>query len=361
LARNTIGKHFSVTSFGESHGEAVGAVIDGCPAGLELDMAAIQKQMDRRRPGQSNITTQRKETDAVRILSGIFQNKTTGSPICMLLENEDARSQDYDALAKVYRPGHADFTYDTKYGFRDHRGGGRSSARITAGWVAAGAIAEQFLQKKTSISIVAFVDRVHQISAQFQDQNITRELVDSSAVRCPDPVASAAMEKAILEAKENGDSLGGSITCIVYNCPAGIGEPVFGKLHAELGKAMLSINAVKGVEFGDGFASTYRKGSENNDAFVGSEKGITTATNHSGGIQGGISNGQNIVFRIGFKPTSTIAQTQQTVDKEGNSVELNAGGRHDPCVLPRAVPIVEALTAIILADLFLENESAKCQ
>jgi chorismate synthase len=359
LANNTLGKIFTATSFGESHGPAIGVVIDGCPAGLELDMEALQRQLDRRKPGQSNITTQRKEADTAKILSGVFENTTTGSPICILIENQDSKTSDYDALKNVYRPSHADFTYDTKYGSRDHRGGGRSSARVTAGWVAAGAIAEQLLQKKSEISIVAYVDRVHSITSEVNHIDLNRMLVDASTVRCPDLSASVIMETAIAEAKKDGDSLGGSITCVVRNCPAGIGEPVFGKLHAQLGRAMLSINAVKGTEFGDGFASSYRKGSENNDAFENTENGIGTTTNRSGGIQGGISNGEDIVFRIAFKPTATIAKNQNTVDSSGNSIELSASGRHDPCVLPRAVPIVEAMTALVLVDLLLENELAK--
>ncbi len=358
MARNTIGGIFRVTSFGESHGKAIGVVIDGCPAGLAIDHSALQKQLDRRRPGQSEFTTQRNETDEVQILSGVFENQTTGSPIALLIPNKDARPEDYDALKTVYRPGHADFTYDAKDGFRDHRGGGRSSARITAGWVAAGAIAEQLLEAETDISIVAFVNRVHNLSLTEIPDKLNRELIDSSAVRCPDKEISAQIENRIQQAKADGDSLGGSITCVVKNCPVGLGEPVFGKLSAELGRAMFSINAVKAVEFGDGIASTYRKGSENNDAFVGDDTGVHTATNRSGGIQGGISNGEDIIFQVHFKPTATISKTQQTVDSSGNNISLSAAGRHDPCVLPRAVAIVEGLTAIVLADLWLENKIA---
>ncbi|MBS3913874.1 MAG: chorismate synthase [Bacteroidetes bacterium] len=357
MARNTLGKILSITSFGESHGPAVGVVIDGFPAGFQIDEAAMYQQLSRRKPGQSEVTTNRKEEDKPVILSGIFEGITTGSPICIIIENKDQKPADYEKLKNVIRPGHADYTYNQKYGVRDYRGGGRSSARITAGWVVAGALADQFLQKK-GIEILAFVDRIYNIqAATIAPEN--RKQVDKSVVRCPDLKASKEMENAIAEAKSQGDSLGGSITCIIRNCPVGLGEPVFGKLHAKLGKAMLSINAVKGVEFGDGFASTYKKGSENNDVFFKDGEEIHTRSNHSGGMLGGISNGEEIYFKVGFKPASSIAKTQESVDVSGNKIDLNIEGRHDPCVLPRAVPIVEALTAVVLMDLWLENQLSK--
>ena len=359
MARNSIGRLFTVTSFGESHGEAIGAIIDGCPAGLEISNEAIQNQLNRRRPGQSKITTPRIESDEFQILSGLYEGKTTGSPICIIIPNSGQKSSDYDTLKDVYRPGHADFTYIQKYEHRDHRGGGRSSARVTAGWVAAGNIAEQFLQHQTNIEILAWVDSIYTIQSNVDDNTVTRDIIDKSPVRCPDPNAAALMLTAIEEAKEQGDSLGGTITCIVRNCPQGLGEPVFGKLQAEIGHAMLNINAVKGIEFGTGFNATQKKGSENNDSFIAKGDRIGTHSNNAGGMLGGISNGETISFRIAFKPTSSIKITQDTVDVTGQRTTIQIDGRHDPCVLSRAVPIIESMTAIVLADLFLENKLAK--
>lgn len=359
MAANKIGNLFTVTSFGESHGPGIGAVIDGVPAGITIDFDAIKLQLDRRRPGQSHISTARNETDSFDILSGIYENKTLGSPVCIWIPNKDQKPEDYNKLSHVYRPGHADFTYDTKYGFRDPRGGGRSSARITAAWVAAGSIAELGLNKiHPEISIIAWVSQVHKVKAEFNIPK-NRQEVDQNPVRCHDIKAAGLMEEAIIAAKEAGDSLGGVITCVVTGCPAGIGEPVFQKLQARLGEAMLNLNAVKGISFGSGFDSAEFKGSELNDAFINEKGIIKTSTNYSGGIQGGISNGMQIIFQIVFKPTSTIGSTQQTVDDNGNETQLNAKGRHDPCVLPRAVPIVEALTAITLFDLVLIQRISK--
>lgn len=358
MAENTLGKLFRMTSFGESHGIATGVVIDGLPAGFKPDMESLQRQLDRRRPGQSPLTTQRNEQDMPEIISGIYEGKTTGSPVCLIIANHDQRSKDYDPFADKYRPGHADYTYDAKYGIRDPRGGGRSSARITAGWVAAGAMAEQVLQQYIpGLTITAWVSQVHDIKAK----DITpanRDEVDQSPVRCPDNLASEQIIQAIEQARHEGDSLGGLITCRISHCPAGMGEPVFGKLHARLGHAMLSINAVKGISFGDGFDAVRLKGSEMNDAFVKKHDGsIGTRTNHSGGIQGGISNGEDILFTIAFKPTSTISKDQDTVNRAGDTTAISGTGRHDPCVLPRAVPIVEALAAATLLDLWLENNA----
>lgn len=358
MARNSLGKNFSVTSFGESHGPAIGVVIDGIPAGFTPDLSKVQQQLNRRKPGQSALTTQRTETDEFKILSGLFEGKTTGSPLTLIIENQNAKSADYEALKNVYRPSHADYTYEVKYGFRDYRGGGRSSARITAGWVAAGAIAEQYLQQFYHIEILAFVNRIYNIVSEFNDlSGLSRNYIDRNAVRCPDDDAVKRMIEAIEQAKEEKDSLGGSILCIANNLPAGLGEPVFGKLQAELGKAMLSIPAVKGIEFGEGIASTYLKGSQNNDAIALQDDKITTLTNRSGGLTGGISNGEPLFFTTYFKPVSSIGQSQQTVDRQGNNVSLKIEGRHDPCVLPRAVPIIESLAAIVLLDLILESKS----
>ncbi len=358
MAGNTFGKLFQITTFGESHGEANGVVIDGCPAGLAVDINYVQQQLDRRRPGQSAITTQRKESDTVKFISGIFEGKTLGSPIAAIIPNEDHRSGDYDALKDVYRPSHADYTYQQKYGIRDHRGGGRSSARETACRVVAGSIAELFL-KTEGIEIIAFVSSVGKIDSNFDFDNLSRDLVDLSLVRCPDLEISGLMEQAINEAKTSGDSLGGIITCVVRNCPVGLGEPVFDRLQADLAKAMLSINAVKGFEYGSGFAGTHLKGSEHNDAFVSENGEVRTQTNHSGGIQGGISNGMDIYFRVAFKPTATISKPQDTLDVYGSAFTLAATGRHDPCVVPRAVPIVEAMTALVLADHLLRKRLSR--
>lgn len=333
----------------------IGVMIDGCPAGIILDTGFIRQMLHYRKPGQSKITTSRKEDDAFSIVSGIFDDKTTGAPICILIKNKDHKSDEYDAIKNVYRPSHADFTYEKKYGIRDHRGGGRSSARITAGWVAAGAIAEQILENSYGLQILAFVNKVHTIRMP-ENLEFDKEHIYAADVRCPHRKTALLMEEAILKAAQEGDSLGGTIQCIINNCPFGIGEPVFGKLNAQLAHAMMSINAVKGIEFGRGFDITNYKGSEMNDAFVIKEQHIGTASNNSGGIQGGISNGEPIVFTVAFKPTATIKKSQETVNSAMESLSLETSGRHDPCVLPRAVPIVEAMAALVLLDLILENQ-----
>lgn len=360
MSGNITGRIFRFISFGESHGPGVGVVIEGIKSGVAIDMNAIQNQLSRRRPGQSSITTSRNESDELQVLSGLYQGKTLGSPVCFFIANKDHRPEDYSDLETVYRPGHADFTYDAKYGFRDPRGGGRSSARITAGWVAAGSLAEQLLKLETNMDIVAWVSQVGEIELKHRDNNWSRNEVDSSPVRCPDIQTAASIQLLIGQAQQAGDSLGGIITCVVKNCPAGLGEPVFEKLQTRLGAAMLSINAVKGIEFGDGFASATMRGSEFNDSIIsGNENRIQTLTNHSGGIQGGISNGNDIVFKVVFRPTSTISVSQNTITNEGKSTELKAQGRHDPCVLPRAVPIVESMTAAVLYDLWLMQKNAR--
>ena len=342
---------FRVTTFGESHGPALGVVVDGCPPRLPIDAAAIQAALDRRRPGQSRLVSQRKETDQVELLSGVLDGLALGTPIAMVIRNQDARSKDYDEMSRVYRPSHADYTYDAKYGIRAVAGGGRASARETAGRVAAGAIAEQLLARRHGVEIVAWVDEVHTIAAAVEDTQVTRAAVDANDVRCPDAAAAAAMIERIEQARKAGDSVGGVIRAVARNVPAGWGEPVFDKLEADLAKAMLSIPAVKGVENGSGFAGTRLMGSEHNDLFYRRDDGsIGTRTNRSGGVQGGISNGEPITLRIAFKPTATIMQPQDTVDRDGNATVLQPKGRHDPCVLPRAVPIVEAMFALVLAD-----------
>jgi len=353
MAGNSIGKLFTLTTFGESHGVAIGGVIDGCPAGLQLDIEAIQKELSRRKPGQSEIVTQRKEPDTVTFLSGIFEGKTTGTPIGFTIENANQKSKDYSHIKDVYRPSHADFTYDKKYGIRDYRGGGRSSARETACRVVAGAIAKQFL---SDIKIHAFTSSVGDIFLDKPYQDLDFNTIESNMVRCPDEAISKKMIDRIKEIRKQGDTIGGTVTCVLQNVPAGLGEPVFDKLHAELGKAMLSINAVKGFEYGSGFCGAKMKGSEHNDLF--NEDG-TTKTNLSGGIQGGISNGMDIYFRVAFKPVATIMQKQNTLDTEGAIVEMQGKGRHDPCVVPRAVPIVEAMAALVLADYYLINKTSK--
>lgn len=356
---NTLGRYLRVTSWGESHGPAVGAVLDGIPAGLALDLAAVQHQLDRRKPGQSHLTTPRKEADKVQVLSGLYEGKTTGSPLQLLLPNEDARPQDYDQFATAYRPSHADYTYDVRYGFRDPRGGGRSSARITAGWVAAGAVAMQLLQTQGT-TITAYVSQVGEVAVPVPYQQLDLSLVDANVVRCPHPETAIAMEQLITEVRDQHDSVGGIITCVVQGLPAGWGAPVFGKLQAMLAHAMLSINAVHGFEYGSGFAGATWRGSAHNDAFIPTSDGhITTRTNHSGGIQGGISNGADVYFRVAFKPTATILQPQETVNAAGEAIVLPAKGRHDPCVLPRAVPIVDAMTALVLADAMLEARGVR--
>ncbi len=348
---NTFGDRFRLTSFGESHGLALGGVIDGCPAGLTLDMDFIQHELDRRRPGQSSLTTPRSEADKVIFLSGIYEGKTTGAPIGFIIRNEGQHSVDYEALKDVFRPSHADFTYQTKYGIRDPRGGGRSSARETVARCVAGAIAKLVLNLK-GIVIQAYTSQIGHICLEGTYKDYNLNLIETNAVRCPDSQTASAMEALIHHTKDEGDSVGGVISCVVKGVPAGIGEPVFGKLHAMLGAAMLSIPAAKGFDYGDGFNAPYFKGSEHNDLFFNDKGVINTRINSSGGIQGGISNGQDIYFRVAFKATATILREQQTVDKDGNDTLLQAKGRHDPCVIPRAVPVVEAMTAITLLDSF---------
>ena len=355
MAGNSYGKIFKLTTFGESHGLAIGGIIDGCPAGITLDFDAISAEMRRRKPGQSAIVTQRKEEDEVKFLSGIFEGKTTGTPIGFLIENTDQKSKDYSHIRDVYRPSHADFTYDKKYGVRDYRGGGRSSARETACRVVAGAIAKQLLPQ---IKINAFVSSVGEIFVDKPYQNLDFSKIEDNDVRCPDEATAIKMEALIKETRKQGDTIGGTITCVLQNVPIGLGEPVFDKLHAELGKAMLSINAVKGFEYGSGFCGAKMKGSEHNDIF---NTDGTTQSNLSGGIQGGISNGMDIYFRVAFKPVATIMQKQQTIDKDGNVAEALGKGRHDPCVVPRAVPIVEAMAALVLVDFYLLDKISKIE
>ncbi len=347
---NSFGNIFKITTFGESHGEALGGIIDGCPSGIEIDFKAIQKEMIRRKPGQSAIVTQRKEPDEVRFLSGIFEGKTTGTPIGFIIENTNQKSKDYSHIKDTYRPSHADYVYDQKYKHRDYRGGGRSSARETASRVVAGAIAKQLL---SNVKINAFVSSVGDLFIDKPYQELDLSKTESNIVRCPDLDTAVKMIAKIKDIRKAGDTIGGTITCLLQNVPIGLGEPVFDKLHAELGKAMLSINAVKGFEYGSGFCGAKMKGSEHNDLY--NEDG-TTKTNLSGGIQGGISNGMDIYFRVAFKPVATIMQKQDTLDKAGNIIEMQGKGRHDPCVVPRAVPIVEAMAALVLADCYLLNK-----
>ena len=360
MAGNTFGKLFKITTYGESHGVAIGVIIDGCPAGLPIDLDFIQSELDKRKPGQSKITTQRKESDTVQVLSGIFEGKSTGTPISLLIPNEDHRSKDYEHNKDVYRPSHADYTYDVKYGIRDHRGGGRSSARETAARVAAGAIAKQLLATY-GIEIFAHVTAVGQLNAPpFNSNNLKEALAirEENIVRCADPAMAEEMISYIDSIRKEGDTVGGKISCIIKNTPAGLGEPVFDKLHADLGKAMLSINAVHGFEYGAGFAGSEMRGSAHNDIFLTGEK-PTTATNFSGGIQGGISNGMDISFITAFKPVATIMHNQQTINAAGEAAEIKGKGRHDPCVVPRAVIIVEAMAALVLADHLLRQRSNK--
>ncbi|MCX6228471.1 MAG: chorismate synthase [Bacteroidia bacterium] len=355
---NTFGRVFRLTSYGESHGGAIGGVIDGCPAGLKIDLAFIQNELDRRKPGQSHITTQRAEGDKVEFLSGIFQGQTMGTPIGFMIKNQDQHSSDYNDLKDVYRPSHADYTYDQKYGMRDHRGGGRSSARETIARVVAGAIAKQLLAE-LGITIHAYVSQVGHISIEKPYQELDLTLTESNIVRCPDPEIALQMIARIEEAGRNHDTVGGVISGVISGVPTGWGEPVFNKLHADLGHAMLGINAVKGFEYGSGFSGTSLSGSEHNDIFTKVGDKVTTITNHSGGIQGGISNGQDINYRVAFKPIATLLKEQKTIDKGENETTINPKGRHDPCVLPRAVPIVEAMAAIVLADHYLLSRLAK--
>lgn len=355
---NSFGQIFRLTSFGESHGRGIGGVIDGCPAGLEVDIEFIQNELNRRKPGQSKITTQRKETDQVEFLSGIFEGKTQGTPIGFIVWNKDQHSNDYNDLKDIFRPSHADFTYTQKYGSRDHRGGGRSSARETVARVVAGALAKLLL-KQAGIQLDAFVKRVGEIELTKSYQELDLSQIDSNIVRCPDAETAESMIARIEEAGRDRDTVGGVIQCVIQGVPVGFGEPVFNKLHADLGHAMLGINAVKGFEYGSGFEGTKLSGSEHNDVFVKTDDGIRTKTNHSGGIQGGISNGEDIYFNVAFKPIATLLKEQHTVDKDANETVINPKGRHDPCVLPRAVPIVEAMAALVIADHYLLNRINK--
>lgn len=355
---NTFGKLFTLTTFGESHGEAVGGIVDGMPAGIDIDMEFIQSELDRRRPGQSKITTSRNEADRVELLSGVFEGKSTGCPIGFIVRNANQHSGDYDNMRDLFRPSHADYTYYNKYGVRDHRGGGRTSARVTISRVVGGALAKLVL-RQLGISIQAYTSQVGDIALERDYRKYDLNLTETNAVRCPDPEKAQLMEQLITEVKAEGDTIGGVITCVVKGCPVGLGEPEFDKLHAQLGSAMLGINAVKGFEYGEGFAGVTSRGSEQNDVFVNDNGHITTLTNHSGGIQGGLSNGQDIYFRVAFKPVATLLREQQTVDRDGNPTTLTAKGRHDPCVLPRAVPIVEAMAALVILDNYILNFGTK--
>ncbi len=365
---NTFGQLFTVTTFGESHGPAVGGVVDGMPAGIEIDLAFIQSELARRRPGQSRVTTSRNEPDQVELLSGVFDGKSTGCPIGFIVRNTNQHSSDYDNLAELFRPSHADYTYYNKYGIRDHRGGGRSSARVTISRCVAGALAKLAL-RKYGIEIAAYTSQVGDIKVEQDYHALNLSLTESNIVRCPDSEKADAMEQLIMQVKGEGDTIGGVVTCVIKGCPVGLGEPEFGKLHAQLGSAMLGINAVKGFEYGEGFGAVTMRGSQMNDLFTSNNpesnenlplsERVSTLSNHSGGIQGGISNGEDIYFRVAFKPVATLLQNQQTVDIHGNSVEFKAQGRHDPCVVPRAVPIVEAMAAIVLLDALKANRSAQ--
>ncbi len=351
MSGNTFGKLFKITTFGESHGKAIGGVIDGCPSGLDVDIEAIQNELNRRKPGQSSIVTQRKEPDAVEFYSGIFEGKTTGTPIGFAIHNTNQKSHDYSHIKDSFRPSHADYTFEKKYGFRDYRGGGRSSARETASRVVAGALAKQVL---SDIKINAFVSSVGHIFIDKPYQDLDFSKIETNPVRCPDKASAEKMEAFIKQIRKEGDTVGGTVTCVLQNVPIGLGEPVFDKLHADLGKAMLSINAVKGFEYGSGFCGAKMKGSEHNDLFNADG---STKSNLSGGIQGGISNGMDIYFRVAFKPVATIMQKQETIDNQGRIVDMTGKGRHDPCVVPRAVPIVEAMAALVLADNYLINRT----
>jgi chorismate synthase len=363
MAGNTYGTLFKLTTFGESHGAAIGGIIDGCPAGLKIDLDFITLELQRRKPGQSHITTQRKEEDTVKFLSGIFEGKTTGHPIGFIIENTDQKSTDYQHVKDAFRPSHADFTYQQKYGLRDYRGGGRSSARETTCRVVGGAIAKLILRYH-NVSIKAYVSQVGTLKLTKSYKELDLSLSEKSIVRCPDIDMAAQMIALIEDVRKEGDTVGGIVSCVIIGTPIGLGEPVFDKLHAELGKAMLSINAVKGFEYGEGFNSVNFKGSELNDIFIPNDQAtnsnkLKTLTNHSGGIQGGISNGEDIYFNVAFKPVATIMQDQQTIDSDGNEVLLKGKGRHDPCVLPRAVPIIESMAALVLVDALLRNKTSK--
>ncbi len=356
---STFGKIFQISTWGESHGPAVGVTIDGCPAGVPIDEEAIQVELDRRRPGQSDITTPRSEDDRLEVLSGVFEGISTGAPILLMVRNKDARPQAYDHLKDVYRPSHADYTYQAKYGHRDHRGGGRSSARETIGRVAAGAIARRILADSAGVELVAYVRRIHDIEAAIDAASVTRAAVESNAVRCPDSAAAEKMIERIKQLRKEGDSAGGLVELVARGLPVGLGEPVFDRLEADLAKAMLSLPATKGFEVGSGFDGTRLTGSAHNDAFYKDGDGVRTRSNNSGGVQGGISNGEDLVCRIAFKPTATINKEQETVSTSGEETVLKARGRHDPCVLPRAVPIVEAMAALVLVDHWFLDRSRK--
>ncbi len=358
MAGNTFGQAFRITTFGESHGVAIGVIVDGCPAGVPIDETFIQQELDRRRPGQSKIVTQRNESDSAQILSGVFEGKSTGHPIALVIYNEDQRSNDYSHIADKFRPSHADFTYQSKYGHRDYRGGGRSSARETAARVAGGAIAKMMLHTE-GVSVNAYVSQVGSLKTEKPYNLLDFNEIETTPVRCPDLDMAEKMIALIQEVKKAGDTIGGVTTCVIKGCPVGLGEPAFDKLHADLAKAMLSINASKGFEYGSGFDGVAMRGSQHNDAFYTEGGKVKTKTNHSGGIQGGISNGEDIYFRVAFKPVATIITAQESVNMAGESVEVIGRGRHDPCVLPRAVPIVEAMAAMVVADHFLRNKMAK--
>ncbi|GGC04161.1 chorismate synthase [Dyadobacter sediminis] len=356
---STYGKIFKIATFGESHGAGIGVIIEGCPAGIAFDSDFIQSELTRRKPGQSRITTQRKEADEFEVLSGVFEGKTTGTPIALIIRNEDQRSKDYSHIAAQYRPSHADYTYQVKYGVRDYRGGGRSSARETAARVAAGALAKLLLMEM-GVSIQAYVSQVGRLKLAKTYAELDLTETENNAVRCPDPVMAEQMFEYIDSVRKQGDSVGGVVSCVIKGAPAGWGEPVFDKLHAELGKAMLSINAVKGFEYGSGFEGVSLLGSQHNDAFyIDDNQNIHTRTNHSGGIQGGISNGEDIYFNVAFKPVATIMQDQESIDQNGDIAVVQGKGRHDPCVVPRAVPIVEGMAALVLADFYLRNKSSR--
>jgi chorismate synthase len=358
MAGNSFGQLFRVTTFGESHGGAVGCVIDGCPPNLAITPDDIQKELDRRKPGQSSITTPRAEKDNIHILSGVYEGVTTGAPIMLLAQNEDIRPEDYDQLKKLYRPGHADYTFQAKYGIRDWRGSGRASARETLARVAAGAIAKKYLKEKLNIEILSYVKQVGDIEANVDNTLVSQEQVESNIIRCPDNIAANEMIKLVEEIRDSGDSVGGIIVGLIRNCPVGLGEPVFDKLSADLGKGMLSINAVKGFDIGSGFAGAEMRGSEHNDEFYTDKDGrIRTKTNNAGGTLGGISNGEDIYFRVSIKPVSTISKKQKTLDLEKHEVDVEATGRHDPCVLPRAIPIVDAMSALVVMDHYLRNKA----
>jgi len=358
MSGNSFGQVFRISTYGESHGMGIGVVIDGCPSGLEIDLDLLTKDLQRRRPGQSAIVTQRSETEDYIIQSGIFEGKTTGTPISIFIPNKDQKSKDYSHIVDSYRPSHADYTYAQKYGNRDYRGGGRSSARETAARVAAGALAKMLL-KYYGIQIHAYVSQVGSISID-PKQEIDLDTIESNIIRCPQPDTADKMIQLIKEIKKDGDTIGGKISCLIQGCPVGLGEPVFDKLHADLGKAMLSINAVKGYEYGSGFGAIAMKGSEHNDVFIKDAVGkISTKSNHSGGIQGGISNGMDIYFNVAFKPVATLIKDQKSVNTSGEEITISGKGRHDPCVVPRAVPIVEAMTALVIADHLLRNKTAR--